>query len=159
MCSDIYQHTISKDWGIPFLNSPMPWDIATCVASYHPLIALENQTLQYHLPDYPYRGSNSEEGFVEFQLLYLWYKMPSSIAKQHRVEIRTFQDDIKDEVPFRTMNYQELYEILRGLPCVTRSTLITLGNDASRNEWHATIIRWQRQVKSSLMQINKFSNR
>ena len=50
-----------------------------------------------------------------FELLYLWYEVPSAEAERNRSEIMDFREHIGDEVNFREMTYQELFEAIRRL--------------------------------------------
>jgi hypothetical protein len=51
-----------------------------------------------------------------FCLLYLWYKINSNEAKQHEEELARISARIKDEISFRTMTYQDLFNRIRHLP-------------------------------------------
>jgi hypothetical protein len=53
-----------------------------------------------------------------FSLLYLWYKIDSDEAKQHEQELARFAICIKDEISFRTITYQDLFNKIRHLPDV-----------------------------------------
>lgn len=53
-----------------------------------------------------------------FSLLYLWYKVNSYEAKQHEKELAIFSTSIKDEISFKTMTYQGLFNRIRHLPAV-----------------------------------------
>lgn len=55
-------------------------------------------------------------GHTGFELLYLWYEVPSPEAEKHRKEIEAFKDHIRDEVHFRDMTYQELFENIKKCP-------------------------------------------
>ena len=48
-----------------------------------------------------------------FELLYLWYEVPSQEAERHRIEIEDFSESIADEVHFREMTYQNLFESIK----------------------------------------------
>jgi hypothetical protein len=50
-----------------------------------------------------------------FCLLYLWYKVDSDEAEQHQEELDRFSRSIKDEISFRTMTYQYLFNGIREL--------------------------------------------
>jgi len=52
-------------------------------------------------------------GATGFNLLYLWYEVTSLEAKSHRKELKEFKKHIRDEVAFREMTYQELFEAIR----------------------------------------------
>jgi len=49
----------------------------------------------------------------QFSLLYLWYKINLNEAKQHEEELARFSTSIKDEINFRTMTYQDLFNRIR----------------------------------------------
>jgi hypothetical protein len=53
-----------------------------------------------------------------FCLLYLWYKVNSPEATRHEEELARFSASIKDEINFRTMTYQDLFNRIRHLPDV-----------------------------------------
>ncbi len=52
-------------------------------------------------------------GPIGFELLYLWYEVPSEEAKNHREELEEFKLYIGAEVTFRDMTYQELFPAIR----------------------------------------------
>ena len=54
----------------------------------------------------------------DFTLLYLWYDYPSSEAAEHRAEVETFMLRLNEEIDFRTMTYQELFQKMQGDPAV-----------------------------------------
>ena len=51
-----------------------------------------------------------------FSLLYLWYRVESPEAAQHEHELGEFVAHVGDEIGFRTMTYQELFNRIRRLP-------------------------------------------
>jgi len=57
-------------------------------------------------------GLTGKFGTNGFELLYLWYDLPSPEAEKHRQEIKDFQRYVKDEVYFRQMTYQELFSVM-----------------------------------------------
>lgn len=63
-------------------------------------------------------GLATEFGSKGFELLYLWYEVPSTEAERNRSEIVDFREHIGDEVNFRDMTYQELFEAISRLPTV-----------------------------------------
>lgn len=58
-------------------------------------------------------GLTTEYGPGGFELLYLWYDFPSPEANRHRQEIREFKEYLSDEVCFRDMTYQALFDVVR----------------------------------------------
>ena len=50
-----------------------------------------------------------------FCLLYLWYKVNSPEANRHEEELARFSTSVKDEINFRTITYQELFNRIRHL--------------------------------------------
>jgi hypothetical protein len=48
-----------------------------------------------------------------FSLVYLWYKVDSKEATQHEQELAGFRNRINDELDFRTMTYQELFDSIK----------------------------------------------
>ena len=58
-------------------------------------------------------GLSKDYGPNGFELLYLWYEVPSPEAKMHRQQVGNFKKHLGDEVHFRDMTYQELFEIIR----------------------------------------------
>ncbi len=58
-------------------------------------------------------GLTKDYGPTGFELLYLWYEVPSLEAKTHRHELEEFKRNMGDEVHFRDMTYQELFEITK----------------------------------------------
>ncbi|MGD0459900.1 MAG: hypothetical protein ABSC21_19395 [Terriglobia bacterium] len=53
----------------------------------------------------------------QFELLYLWYDVPdSTVAGDHRAEVKKFSQTISTEIRFRSVSYQEMFESL--LPSV-----------------------------------------
>lgn len=63
-------------------------------------------------------GLSTEFGLQGFELLYLWYEVPSPEAEKHRQEIREFREHIGNEARFRDMTYQELFEVIIECPDV-----------------------------------------
>jgi hypothetical protein len=55
-------------------------------------------------------GLRTEFGPMNFQLLYLWYDFPSQEADKHRIEIDIFKENVRGEVHFNDMTYQDLFE-------------------------------------------------
>lgn len=53
-----------------------------------------------------------------FCLLYLWYKVNSPEANRHEEELARFSTSVNDEINFRTMTYQDLFNRIRHLPDV-----------------------------------------
>ena len=51
-------------------------------------------------------------------LLYLWYKINSPEANRHEEELARFSTSVKDEIDFRIMRYQDLFNRIRRLPDV-----------------------------------------
>jgi hypothetical protein len=43
----------------------------------------------------------------------LWYEVASPEARSHRKELKEFENYIGEEVVFREMTYQELFEAIR----------------------------------------------
>lgn len=52
-------------------------------------------------------------GASGFSLLYLWYEIPSPEAGSHRTELNEFMNLIGQEVEFRQMTHQELFQAIR----------------------------------------------
>ncbi len=52
-------------------------------------------------------------GPTGFELLYLWYEVPSEEANNHRNELEEFKLCVGDEVTFLDMTYQELFAAIR----------------------------------------------
>jgi len=63
-------------------------------------------------------GLTTEFGTKGFELLYLWYEVPSLEADKHRMEVGKFKKQIGSEVNFRDMTYQELFEAIKKIPDV-----------------------------------------
>ena len=59
-------------------------------------------------------GLATKFGTNGFEFVYLWYELPSSEAEKHRQEIKEFKLYAGDDVYFRDMTYQELFNILKG---------------------------------------------
>ena len=59
-------------------------------------------------------GLTTKFGPTGFQIVYLWYELPSSEAEKHRQEIKEFKEQVEDDVCFRDMTYQELFNTLKG---------------------------------------------
>jgi len=53
-----------------------------------------------------------------FSLLYLWYKVNSEEATQHKQELANFRDRIDGALDFRTMTCQELFSKIKRIPNV-----------------------------------------
>jgi len=51
-----------------------------------------------------------------FELVYLWYDLPSSEADKHRQEVKEFKKQIGDDIHFRDMTYQELFNVIKRSP-------------------------------------------
>ena len=60
-------------------------------------------------------GLATKFGPKGFQILYLWYEIPSIEAEKHRSEIVVFKEYVGDEVDFRDMTYQELFKAINKL--------------------------------------------
>ncbi len=58
-------------------------------------------------------GLATKSGAMGFELVYLWYDLPSLEAERHREEIKEFKNQVGDEVYFRDMTYQELFKVIR----------------------------------------------
>jgi len=58
-------------------------------------------------------GLYTKYGDKGFEIVYLWYYVPSVEASKHRAEIERFKRYIKDEASFRDMTYQELFEKIK----------------------------------------------
>jgi hypothetical protein len=58
---------------------------------------------------------------LNFELLYLWYGVKSGEAAKHWLEIVEFKDSIKEEVNFRVMTYQELFEKVKNIKSVDQT--------------------------------------
>jgi hypothetical protein len=61
-------------------------------------------------------GLSASFGPKAFQLLYLWYDVPSPEARTHRDEIEEFIGCLRGEVRLRQMSYQQLFGAVRVLP-------------------------------------------
>jgi hypothetical protein len=58
-------------------------------------------------------GLTKAFGASGFSLLYLWYEIPSPEARSHRTELNEFMNLIGQEVEFRQMTHQELFQAIR----------------------------------------------
>lgn len=58
-------------------------------------------------------GLTTKFGATGFELVYLWYDLPSSEAEKHRQEIEEFRKQVRDEVYFKDMTHQELFNIIK----------------------------------------------
>lgn len=65
-------------------------------------------------------------GPIGFELLYLWYEVPSEEAKNHREELEKLKGYIGDEVTFRSMTYQELFAVIRECHAVDEGYILYL---------------------------------
>lgn len=65
----------------------------------------------------------SKSGPQCFEILYLWYEFPSPEAERHRNEIREFKECVGDEVRFRDLTYQELFENIKQSPLADENYL------------------------------------
>jgi hypothetical protein len=68
-------------------------------------------------------GLTSRCGVKGFQLLYLWYDLPSAESDKHKEEIKEFTDCVREEVLLSQMSYQQLFQAVRQLPGVEASYL------------------------------------
>jgi len=59
-------------------------------------------------------GLTTKFGPRGFELVYLWYELSSSEAEKHRQEISEFKKQVGNDVYFRGMTYQKLFNILKG---------------------------------------------
>lgn len=66
-------------------------------------------------------------GPAGFDLLYLWYEVPSLEANAHRDELQKFKTYIGNEINFRDMTYQELFGTARKSSLADRRYLAYLG--------------------------------
>ncbi len=73
-------------------------------------------------------GLTMAYGPTGFELLYLWYEVPSKEAQRHRCEIADFNDHLGGEVRFRAMTYQELYGSLKKCANSDQDYLLYLGD-------------------------------
>jgi hypothetical protein len=55
----------------------------------------------------------AKDSHTNFTLFYLWYERPSDEAREHWAEIERFKRLLSDEVDFRSMTYNELFERLQ----------------------------------------------
>lgn len=83
-------------------------------------------------------GLTTTFGSTGFELLYLWYEVPSSEAARHCTEIKNFGKYIGDEVCFRDMTYQELFEAINKLPITDRDYISYLSYLRERYFPHQT---------------------
>jgi hypothetical protein len=58
-------------------------------------------------------GLATKFGVARFELVYLWYDLPSQETDRHRQEIKEFEEHIVDEVCFRDMTYQQLFNVIK----------------------------------------------
>ncbi len=58
-------------------------------------------------------GLATRFGAMGFELIYLWYDLSSPEAERHREEIQEFKKQVGDEVYFRDMTYQELFNAIK----------------------------------------------
>jgi len=65
-------------------------------------------------------GLATKFGSKGFQILYLWYEVPSIEVEKHRSEIAVFKEYVGDEVSFRDMTSQELFKAINKLPSKDR---------------------------------------
>lgn len=57
-------------------------------------------------------GLSTDFGVNGFNLLYLWYEVPSTEADRHKEELRLFKQYIKDEVHFRDTTCQDIFRVI-----------------------------------------------
>lgn len=65
-------------------------------------------------------GLTKDHGVRGFQLLYLWYGVPSLEAEKHWQELVEFESYVKNEVNFQIMTYQDLFENMRSITSVSQ---------------------------------------
>jgi len=61
-----------------------------------------------------------------FSLVYLWYKVDSNEAEQHEDELTRFTFRTENEVSFKKMTYQDLFDKINKLPDVDSTYLLYL---------------------------------
>lgn len=72
-------------------------------------------------------GLTTEFGATGFELIYLWYEVPSQEAKRHRYELDKFKKAICDDIRFRDITYQELFGNLMRCNDASQSYLSYIG--------------------------------
>jgi len=68
-----------------------------------------------------------KRGPQHFEILYLWYEVPSPEADRHRLELSQFKELVGNEVRFRDMTYQELFERMKKSQIAEKEYLDYLG--------------------------------
>lgn len=58
-------------------------------------------------------GLSTKFGHKGFELLYLWYDLPSLESERHCYELKEFKEQVGNDVYFRHMTYQELFSIIK----------------------------------------------
>lgn len=61
-------------------------------------------------------GLTTKFGARGFELVYLWYDLPSSEADKHRQEVKEFKKQIGDDIHFSDLPYQELFSVIKNSP-------------------------------------------
>lgn len=113
-----YQHTTVSGFARSYLETPGLWDALPRCGEFARDIA--GKRIVFSRLDAPQLikhilGLTTAYGPSGFELLYLWYDCPSPEAMDHQLEIGELQSRVGDEVSFRTMKYQELFEVVKNL--------------------------------------------
>ncbi len=61
-------------------------------------------------------GLKTKYGEGNFTFLYLWYDFTSDESDKHRRELKTFENGIGNDVDFRHLTYQDLFETVSLIP-------------------------------------------
>lgn len=101
-----------------YLNVPGLWTgLTECEKLVRRIRAEEGGRTSFGFLDVPQLlkhilGLTKACGAFSFSLLYLWYEIPSPEAKSHRMELNEFANFIRQEVDFRYMTHQELFQAI-----------------------------------------------
>jgi hypothetical protein len=68
-------------------------------------------------------GLKTKYGEGSFTLLYLWYDYESDEARRHRNELQSFTETIINEIDFKSMTYQHLFEAITSISGVDENYL------------------------------------
>jgi hypothetical protein len=130
--TETYRRSRGRRLGRAYLHDPALWQLlpgCKMLASqldaepgtHDGFLYLDVPNLLVHI-----LGLSSRCGVNGFQLVYLWYDTPSREALRHREELDEFAGAVGNEVIFRHLTYQELFQKLLTLPGVGQDYLTYL---------------------------------
>lgn len=117
--TELYRRHTKRRIKDKYLNVPGAWaQLPRCGKLVRSIHEEEHRRTSFTYLDVPQLlkhifGLAYAFGPTGFELVYLWYEVPSEETENHRKELEEFKLCIADEVTFRDMTYQELFVAIR----------------------------------------------